>query len=234
MYRLERDIEILYKKFFKKNGINFRNGKLNGHDLKFATYPFIGSRYRTKKGVLFIGLDLGKDESRGILRFSEKRRVVEGMNDNLKKMNVHIAGTYITAIYFLRKKAWEGIRLAKSYKAAIKLFQMKNDPNMLSCVAFTNLFKYVTLKRFYRLGGENRRHISKDREEELLLNEIKIFEPKLIVFQSRTFYDKKYKSLLGQVLLQNPRSLIFIAPHPSYHGDRKPNSYLALFQKFNT
>lgn len=230
-YVLEKNIKTLYKGFFKKNGINFRNGKLKGHDLKFASYPYIGSKYGTGKKILFVGLDLGKDESENILGFAEKRKVVEGLNYNLKKMGPHIAGIYITTIFFLNIKMWRKIRLARSYKEAVKTFQKNNNTNLLSIVALTNLFKFVTPKRIHRHGGGDRKHIFKDNEEELLLNEIKIFEPKIIVFQSLAFHDRKYKSLLNQVLLHNPKTLVFIAPHPSYHGNRKPGPYIALLRR---
>ncbi len=92
---IEKKITNLYKEFFNVVGVNHKTGELQSNKkLKFATYPYIGSEYGKRTKVLFIGLDIGKDEKRGaILGFMEKREVVEGLDSNRKKMNPHIAGT---------------------------------------------------------------------------------------------------------------------------------------------
>jgi hypothetical protein len=223
---IEKKISNLYKGFFDELYIDYKTGELiSNNRLKFATYPYIGSNYGKKIKILFIGLDIGKDEKRGsILGFKEKRGIVEGLNNNLKKMNPHIAGTYISVIY-LFKKDWEMIKNTESYKIGIKKFQKKYKDNLLSYISFTNLHKFVTKNREPRLGGKDRKYIRMDRELKLLANEIKIFKPQILLFQSKKFMEPKYSEFIKGLRKQNKTMKMYVAPHPSYRGVRAPQKY---------
>ncbi|MDO8536678.1 MAG: hypothetical protein Q7R94_00315 [bacterium] len=224
---IEKRIRFRYKKFFSDLQINPKTGIVKSdNNLKFATYPFVGSKYAaTKLKILFIGLDLGKDESKKILEFKPKRKVVERMYDDIKKMNVHIAGTCISTLWLWGRR--DGFRGAKSYKAAIKIFKERHGTkNPLSQIAFTNLFKFVTRNRIHRFGGGDRRHILKKAEEQLLLDEIMILSPRVIIFQSLRFNDLSYNMFFDQLRNRIKNLKVFIAPHPSYHGIRAPLPYI--------
>lgn len=223
---IEKKITNLYKEFFNVVGVNHKTGELQSNKkLKFATYPYIGSEYGKRTKVLFIGLDIGKDEKRGaILGFMEKREVVEGLDSNRKKMNPHIAGTYVSTIYFF-KKNWGMIRNTRSYKGGIMKFREKCEDNLLSYISFTNLHKFVTKDRRYRSGGKDREYIWQERELKLLMDEIKIFKPNILLFQSKKFGESKYVELIKKLRKQYKDMKIYIAPHPSYRGVRAPQKY---------
>ncbi|HEY4523723.1 MAG TPA: hypothetical protein VJK04_02515 [Candidatus Paceibacterota bacterium] len=223
---IEKKIIDLYKKFFKVANINHKTGELGSNKkLKFATYPYIGSKYGKRIKVLFIGLDIGKDEKVGsILGFTEKRKIVEGLDSNFKKMNPHIAGTYVSTICFF-KNNWGTIRGTKSYKGGIIKFKEKCNDNLLSYISFTNLHKFVTKNRKSRSGGKDREYIWRERELKLLTDEIWIFKPDILLFQSKKFSESKYVELIKQLRKQYKVMKIYIAPHPSYRGIRAPQKY---------
>ncbi len=166
----------LYGRFFRKLGINKKNGTFPKKPvwpfLRFPTYPFIGSRYPKNKDyrVLFIGLDIGRDEDTGggIIGFNKKRMLVE----DREKHNPHDSGMGVAAISLLRKfennrrgKIFKG----KTYKDTLKLArEFKPDFNPFSYIAMTNCYKFVTIKRKSRLGSQDRKHILIDAELNLL------------------------------------------------------------------
>src|SRR3989344_5685760 len=107
MTTIEVEIRKLYGAFFLDEGIDRATGvsvksKGSNRQIKFASYPNVGSSYGKDKHkrVLFVGLDIGRDESRGsILDFETKRKVVEGLHTDTKKMNRHISGLYTTTLF---------------------------------------------------------------------------------------------------------------------------------------
>ena len=124
---LEKRIEEAYGQFFKdmcidmridkKSGKFIRNKHLDPDKKKFATYPYVGSKYGNNgnaEKILFVGLDIGKGHwKQGHIQHFSKRR--EGIEEKpFHCHNPHIAGTYMTALYFLKDKfdwsvQWEEI-----------------------------------------------------------------------------------------------------------------------------
>lgn len=238
MKKIEKKIKDLYRDFFITNDINPKTGEVKEYGFKtwkFASYPFIGSNYGDKgcKKILFVGLDLGKDESRGrILGFKEKREVVESMHNHIKTMNPNMSGTYITSIYFLQNwffsNRWGLIKKSRSYKEGVRIFNI----NLLSFIALINLYKFVTKNRKRRSGGENRKHIfGKEKELQLLLDEIEVFNPDILIFQSRDFLNQKYHCFFKELKKAFKDMKLFIAPQPAYHGPRSPLHYFSRLKR---
>lgn len=221
---IQKSIKILYEKFFEDLGIK-KNGRFPQKSrwsfLRFPTYPLIGSQYAENKDyrVLFIGLEIGKDEDPrgGIIGFDKKRRLVE----NNERHNPHVYGMGVATIFLLKKlfkkNQWEKIRKGKTYKEAFNLAKnIKPEFNPLFHIAMTNCYKFVTMKRESRLGGKDRKNISTDAEWDLLEEEIKILKPKFLVFESKDFKkDRWFQPLISEVIKQNKDTKVYISNHPS-------------------
>lgn len=242
-HKIKEKIESYYIKFFKEVGVDFKSGVLkNNKALKFATYPYIGDEYGKNTRILFIGLDIGKDEYQKSIGGFEKRQESIGNkenynnhNKNKRTYNPHIAGTLVTAAYFSNKRVLGKIKNAKNYKDAIRILHT-DIKNPLSYIALTNFYKFVTQKRNNRTGSNNRMHISPEsrkHEWNLLLNEIKIFNPKIIIFQSVEFLHHKYKDFFNELKKENKKKIkIYIGPHPACRPpySRIPKEYLGYFK----
>ena len=252
---IEKRIKDRYGRFFKRLGINkktgdFLSGRWQGK-IKFSTYPFVGSAYGKdkRKNVLFIGLDVGRDEhnakngaaqdqaEKGILGFEYKRDKVERSD----KHNPHIYGLLIGTLYLLRdhyfssEDEWKNFMKGATYK---KLADSFNDShkavNLLSYVSLTNFYKYVSIGRESRVGGADRRNIFTNEEWDLLKDEIKIFDPRLIVFQSTEFAkeDSWLKLFVDEVRKENSKRIMYVSAHPSYQGfHQKAVAYLKTFKE---
>ena len=84
----------------------------------------------------------------------------------------------------------------------------------MSYVAYDNRYKFVTIERpeNKRSGGKDRTWLNKDKERELLLSEIEIFNPDIIVFQGKTGSDNCNIKKLKE------KYTVFVANHPSHYG----------------
>ena len=230
-YNFKRKLRSRYSKFFKEASINSKSGVLHKNKkLKFATLPYIGRKYGQSPKILFIGLDIGSDENpgRGIISFHRRRHGI-GNEKSYREIsyNPHIAGTLVTAAYFAYgNKVWAEIRAAKSYKGAIKILHKIGLQNPLSNIAITNFYKFVTKNRVNKAGAQDRKYIFPEHEQELLLDEIKIFNPQIIIFQSVDFIKNGYRDFLKKLKLRNQKIKTYSGPHPSYRGSRKPKEYL--------
>jgi hypothetical protein len=226
-----KQIEIEYQKFFTEFGIDLTSGVLKEFPkLKFATMPHIGSNYfSAKKKILFIGLDIGKDETHGRYQDLAER------NSNIEcdiNFNPHIAGTYCSAVYLLKElydweNIWNIFLSYPTYSKATKIQHHKDGENPLSYVSLTNLHKFVTNEREDRAGDVNRKFLKREVEELLLLKEIEILEPDLVFFQG-----KLPSSGTVQKIKENKVKII-LASHPSYRvkGGRKPQNYIDTFRE---
>ena len=239
---IKKEIKSCYTKFFKNKefDIDPENGVLKTKkEWKFATHPYIGSQYGKNTKILFIGLDIGEDERPGCITSFNERQEDIGNDTNYKniKYNPHIAGTLVTATYFSNEnKVREKIEKERNYKNAIKVLKKDNMENPLAYIALTNFYKFVTQKRHNRSGPENRKYVSSQSytyEHELLYNEIKIFSPKIIIFQSVEFERLKYKDFLKELRNQNKTIEIRIGPHPACRPpySRIPKEYLASIKE---
>jgi len=222
-------IEIEYQNFFKDFGINSTSGVLeNFPKFKFATMPHIGSNYfAAKEKVLFIGMDIGKDETPGRYQDLAERNIQCEIG-----FNPHIAGTYCSALFLLKnlydwEELWTTFSSYPTYSKATKIQHHKNGENPLSYVSLTNLHKFVTAERRNRAGDADRKFLMKDVEEAFLLREIEVLKPDLVFFQG-----KLPSSNIVQKIKENNIKIIF-APHPSYRakGGRNPNNYIKTFRE---
>ena len=91
-----------YLSFFDLFKINKQTGELLDYsNVKFITMPYIGSKYTlSKQKILFVGMDVGKDETPGRYQnFDERNSNIE----NNSHFNPHIAGTYCSSLFLLKK-----------------------------------------------------------------------------------------------------------------------------------
>lgn len=185
-------IERLYTSFFKEHNINAKTGQVNDYpELRFATYPYIGSRYAEAPfKLLVVGMDIGKDETFELQSFETRRENIDKPCD----FNPHIAGTYASTVFFLKhfkesfptyQAIWEQLDVPVNYARLTKTPLHENDNNPLKYIALTNFFKFVTNDRKLRSGDENRKVIF-EKELQLLVDEIKEMQPDLALFQGLT------------------------------------------------
>jgi hypothetical protein len=227
----ENKIEIEYINFFKEFEINPTTGILkNFSEIKFITMPYIGSKFEiSKTKVLFVGMDVGKDETPG--RFQD----LAERNSNIEYntgFNPHIAGTYSSALFLLKDEnewqdIWDKFINYSTYSQATKIQNHKNEENPLSFIALTNLHKFVTINRKNRSGDENRKFLKREVEESLLLKEIEILKPNIILFQGKL----PSESVIQRIKVEKIR--IILASHPSYRkkGGRNPKTYIETFKE---
>lgn len=229
---MESELKREYQSFFDSLDIDYETGctsKFN--QIKFQTYPYIGTKYGSRKKILFIGLDIGMDETPNIQLCEDRRQDIEFACPSLA--NPHIAGTYTTALYFLKDKEaswnahWNTIKNSSTSQRALREYELPQK-NPLSYVALTNYYKFVDKQRVHRSGGRNRKYLDKEREQNLFLSEIRILNPDMVIFQSRQFWYKK--DLLNK--LSSIGMPIKIGPHPSYRGKKEPHYFVNLIQDY--
>lgn len=230
--QIQEKIKKLYQDFFNTLSIINKTGELviNNHFYKFATYPFIGSNYvNAKKRILFVGLDIGADETPGYVQsFKERSNNIETYP--IEKKNPHIAGTYISALYFLKdeydwEKEWNLTIKYPTCQQALKYLKGElSNISPLSNISLVNYFKFVDKGRDNRAGNKNRKYINELEENKLFIEEIKLFQPDLLIFQSLSF--QHYNTLLAKVKELKIETLI--APHPAYREKegRQPSNYI--------
>ena len=223
------ELKNKYRELFKKYEIAPTTGSLKCYpNLKFPTYPYIGSKYGETKKILIVGLDIGSDETPcGFQCFDERRQAIE--KENVYEHNPHIAGTYFTALFFLKDELewneyWNKTKNFPTCQQALKNGKNLPKSNPLSYIALTNYYKFVTENRGNRAGGQNRKYLDKDFDQEFFVEEVEIFKPDIVIFQSVEFRHKKL--VLDRLL--NTRRAVYIGPHPSYRkkGGRVPEYFV--------
>jgi hypothetical protein len=228
---MEKEIKVIYEKFFVELKINPTTGVVfNTNDkLKFATYPFIGKNYSiAKRKILFVGLDIGKDETPDKIQSLDERR------DNIAcnfGFNPHMAGTYISALYLLKdvnnwNNVWDKVKTYHTAQQATKIQQHTTNNNPLDFVALTNFYKFVDVDKQYRTGDVNRKFIDSEKEVNLFLEEVKLLNPDIILFQGKMPSDRVISEI-------HQGRTIYLAPHPSNRkpGGRQPENYINSFRK---
>ena len=115
---------------------------------------------------------------------------------------------------------WKKIKYAKTCQSILKAGKNMPQENPLSYIALTNFYKFVTEKREKRSGGGNRRHCDQQIELELFFEEVEIFKPKIVIFQSLSFNNKKWLERLS-----SDERLIYVGPHPSYRRSTQPDFF---------
>ena len=232
---MQSELKNKYQELFKKFEINEKTGCFKDiPQIKFPTFPYIGSKYGDSKKILIVGLDIGSDEKiGGIQSFEERRKAIE--DKPVSKHNPHIAGTYFTALFFLKdslnwQEYWNKLKNIFSCQKALQNQEKLPASNPLSYIALTNYYKFVSIDRKNRTGGENRIYQDKNSELNFFIEEVKIFNPDIIVFQSNSF---KYKKRLLKKSLYTGKS-IYIGPHPAYRGKREPDYFVKKMIKVTT
>ena len=213
-------VKIVHDHFFKLLKIDPQTGLLPNGDKKFATYPYIGSKYgQFQTKLCIVGLDIGKDETPGYIQpFSQRRKQIE--NRDHSKHNPHIAGTYMMALYFLHqelpewKDYWERLNDQTTCQQLLKRKNELPSENPLSYISLTNYYKFVTPEREKRSGGKDRKFVNKKLEIQFLDEETKALDSNIVVLQSKQFLAKSKK----QFSKIAEKSKLLISPHPAARG----------------
>ena len=191
--------KILVEDFSKAMGFNEETGLLPNGKKRFSGMPFIGNDYgKFYPKILIVGEDIGSDEC--VINntkdvngtplyyhdFHSKRKNCVNMTG---KYNAHLAGTYMTALYLLRKcdkfKAmWQESMCDKTAHWALKLLSASQIAEIAHTIALTNLHKFVTVDRPGKSGGDDRIWIDHDKEFAIFIEEIKCFAPDIIILQA--------------------------------------------------
>jgi len=186
-------------------------------EIKFETFPYIGSKYGETKKILFIGLEVGMEDRPGRIEdFEFRRKSIEDWP--LWEHNPHIKGTYFAALFFLKEALnlenyWNGLKKLNFGREEILYSGKLPHLNTLTYVALTNFYKFVKVGSISRKAGKVREPALEPIEENLLVEEVKMFEPDVIIFQGADF---EYKVSLLRKLKERVKQ-IYIGPHPTYY-----------------
>ena len=216
-------MEAAYRHFFRDIEIDPETGTTPRQaDRKFATYPYIGSRYGADpdvKRLLVVGLDIGSDETSGRLQhFEERRQAIECKP--LPSLNPHIAGTYFTALkYSFPGHEWDRVKDRDQACRAILRDGYALGSNPLSHVALTNFYKWVTIGRRNKGGGQDRKHVDRHLETALFLQEVRVLAPHVVVFQGAAFDKARFRQVRDSIA---PEVEWHVLVHPSWRGSRRP------------
>ncbi len=196
---MEKQIKMLYEKFWNENEINPETGiwkkAPNGKELRFASMPFIGSHYHTSKiKVLFVGADIGRDEAKldlgcdTIIDFEQRRCGFENDSFYCCK-NLHVPGTFIATLVAMKELYPESYLLLEQNKGcenrtAIKKLSDKLPLELMKDIALTNFYKFVKVGREKRKGNQDRQYFGiKKSIAQLFKDEIITLNPDVVWFQ---------------------------------------------------
>lgn len=229
---LKKDLTEVYEQFFQDLCIDPKTGVLgviSNNRLKnqlgrirFSGYPFVGSNYSSAKTkILVVGLDIGVDElddENTFHSFESRNCCIEPVKQAFNKYNIHISGTYGIVFYLLKEYyGWEDIWNAyfsgkiQPFKTIIDRLGSTVLPyEVLSYISFTNLHKFVTIKRHNRSGDENRKWYNPIEEKQLFLKELRLFSPDIVYIQGQSKFDP---TLLASIKKEGYR--IVLSDHPS-------------------
>lgn len=209
--------------------LEWNDGEVKRH---FACYPYVGSRYGERTRILFIGSDIGRDESpEGIQRFKERRESIE--TPELNEHNPHIAGTYFAALRSIPEfeKKWEHFHDSEDTCQTILRsgLGLPRD-NPLSFVGLTNYWKWVVVSAAMMNGGGNRKHCDPELELQLLECEINAYDPEIVVFQGVPLFCKR-RTLETVNRIASSR-IVRVHDHPSARHKRHPEDVARSFMSF--
>jgi len=229
-------LDKIYSSFFKENNIDINTGVIKDTHKRFATKIAIGDNYfNAKKKVLFVSLDIGKDEYFSENRFQGyKERRENALCYSVDGRNPHMAGVYGVSLYFLKdvfgwETAWSKIEDSNQFFREALLSNKSIVPkDVLSNVAMINFYNYVTIGRTERTGGNDRFLLNEASELKLLVDIINEIKPDTIIVQSKTlkgYFRNKIKPFI------EGNTDIYISYHPSVFGRgikyRNPKLHIA-------
>ena len=226
--KLKKDIhKILVEDFSKAMGFNEDTGLLPNGEKRFSGMPFVGFRYseQTPK-ILIVGEDIGSDECVNdnakdingtplyFHDFDSKRKNCVNMAG---KYNAHLAGTYMTALYLLRKcdkfkDMWEESMCEKTAHWALKMLSASQIAEIAHTIALTNLHKFVAVDRPGKSGDQDRNWIDHDKEFAIFIEEIKCFAPDIIILQA---INSISEAEIEQIKKAAGGASVYKLPHPS-------------------
>ncbi len=189
--------KILVEDFSKAIGFDKETGLLPNGKKRFSGMPFIGNDYgKFYSKILIVGEDIGSDECVNdnakdingtplyFHDFDSKRK-----NCMTGKYHAHLAGTYMTALYLLRKcdkfkDMWEESMCDRTAHWALKMLSASQIAEIAHTIALTNLHKFVTVVREGKSGDQDRNWIDHDKEFAIFIEEVKCFAPDIIILQA--------------------------------------------------
>jgi len=201
--QIKKNVVSALERHFDFWGIDKETGllskyKIKDKSLRFAGYPHVGDNYADQNvRVVIVGADLGSDELRnennGFGSYHTFETKKEKLPSLFEKCYFHMAGTYATVIYLLRKRfpklfsalyddqasMNDGITALRAIK---RLYGVPTE-ELKGSFAMTNLHKFVTEGREPKAGAENRRWLDSKEEYEFLKDELLALEPTIVVFQ---------------------------------------------------
>ena len=213
---MRRELSELHDGFFCEFGVDPENGHVGSRYIKFATYPHIGSAYRTlRRRLVIVGQDIGSDVTQGkIQTYAERRRQIEGKAPH--DHNPHMAGTYILAMHLLKGESGDWERwleqqdLHATPKAMLDAATSLPAPNPLACIVFTNHHKFLVTNSGTKV------QLDREREEEFLLQEIRVLGAGMVLLQGAGF--RHNRELLRRLAAH---AHVFVCDHPSVRGARR-------------
>ena len=229
--KLVRDLDDVHEAFFSQFDVDRATGIVRGPYVKFPAYPYVGSRYGELKKLLFVGLDIGADETCGSIQSYEGRRArIEEDSEHPNRLGPHMSGTYVTAMRLLagENEEWrrwlEGADRELTPRALLDDTSRHPSLNPLSYIAFTNYYKFLLVKSGEKLQLEWKY------EENFLVKEAEALAPDVIVLQSAVFRGG-YDSLRRQ--LSDVAKQVYVSDHPSVRGEkRRLGNYLKSIELF--
>lgn len=221
---LEEKIQALYIDFFNALNIDHETGIWNDapkKHLRFSSMPHVGKNYlKQKKKILFIGLDMGCDEKH---KENKYQNIPERRFGHDTSYNQHLSGTCIETICILKdfdkefSEAWDLICSSdRTNKGIFTQYCDELPPDILSNVALTNIYKFVTEGRSNREGDSDRNWFKQEAKcKELLYNEINLLSPDVIWFQGINSYNN-IKDIIERYINQKNSTIeVYEAAHPS-------------------
>ncbi|MDE0189932.1 MAG: hypothetical protein OXQ90_01120 [Gammaproteobacteria bacterium] len=214
---LRQRLDKAHRGFFERFDVGLSSGRVGRAHVKFASYPFVGSRYGEGKKLMVVGLDIGDDEGgTDIQSYECRRKRVE--EECPTKFGRHLAGTFLTAMSLLQEDCCEWRKwMEKACHNEWPQALLKKHPlpcrNPLSYIAFTNYYKFL-------IGGEVKDKGAKiqldwEREQDFLAEEACALQPDAIHLQGAGL--RHDDALLGK--LSNVAD-VSVGYHPSVRSDK--------------
>ena len=218
--KLKKDIhKILVEDFSKAMGFNEDTGLLPNGEKRFSGMPFIGNDYgKFYSKILIVGEDIGSDERRKddtFHNFDTKRECC--ILPSKKEYRAHLCGTYMTALYLLRKcdkfkDMWEESMCDRTAHWALKMLSASQIAEIAHAIALTNLHKFVAVDRKAKSGDQDRNWIDHDKEFATFIEEVKCFAPDIIILQA---INSMTNEDIEQIKQAAGGASVYKLPHPS-------------------
>ena len=145
--------------------------------------------------------------------------------------NPHIPGTCVSALRWLPARyGWHKVKSEERSCTAVMKDRgkwWKSSDNPLAFVGLTSAFKFVSVGKAKRDTKGALRHVDRQAEERLLVDEIlECFRPDVVLFQSPKFC--RWPRLLREEARRregHPTDMpedVRVVYHPAYRGKRRP------------